>query len=493
MTDPTPIKNPEIKYTKLFINNEFVDAIKGKTFAAVNPATWDELAQVQEAQAEDVDKAVQAAKAAFDRSSEWRNLDASARGELLYKLGELVERDVIYLASLESLNCGKPFAMAHGDVMGCSKTLKFFAGACDKVNGDVMPTDGLVFTYTLNEPIGVCGAITPWNYPLLMATVKLAPCLAMGNTLVLKPAEQSPLTALALAALVKEAGFPPGVFNVLPGFGPTTGQPLVEHPDVRKISFTGSTQVGKLIQRMGAETVKRVTLEMGGKSPLIIMPDADLDEAVECAFQNVMINQGQCCIAASRTFVHESIYDEFVKRTVELAKKRTVGNPMDTSNEQGPQIDQEQFTRILSLIEAGQKEGAKLECGGKKIGEKGWFIEPTVFSQVTDDMRIAREEIFGPVQQILKFKDVDEVIKRANDTAYGLGGGVFSKDIDNALYISSRLEAGQVYVNTYLDLSVQTPFGGFKQSGIGREFGMENLREYTEIKTVIVKVNHKII
>lgn len=486
-----PIEKPQIKYTQLFINNEFVDANNGKEFDTINPATFDVIAKVQEGDASDIDKAVRAAEAAFDRDSSWRKLDASARGELLYKLAELLHRDINYMASLESYNNGKPFAESYADVEEAINTFRFFAGSADKIGGQIIPASGNNFAYTVYEPVGVCGAITPWNYPIELAAVKIAPCLAMGNTMVLKPAEQTPLTTLALAALAKEAGFPAGVLNVVPGFGPTTGQPLVEHPAVRKVTFTGSTVVGKLIQRESAATLKRVSLELGGKSPLIIFPDADLDEAVEVAHKWVFVNQGQCCVAASRTFVHESIYNEFVKKSVELAKSRKVGNPLDISVHQGPQIDEEQYTKVMELIEAGKKEGAKLEFGGNRIGTKGYFVEPTVFSQVTDDMRIAEEEIFGPVQSILKFSTTDEVIRRANATKYGLGAGLFTKSIETALFVTSRLEAGQVYVNSYLNAPVQVPFGGFKESGVNREFGLDGLRQYCEIKSVIVNLPFK--
>lgn len=490
-----PIQKPEVKYTQLFINNQFVDAIAGKTFETINPATFEVIANVQEGDHRDIDAAVTAAHEAFDRNSEWRQLDASARGELLYRLAELLQRDADYLASLEAYNNGKIYTDAYGDVQASVATFKFYAGAADKVGGQVIPADGKNLSFTSYEPVGVCGAITPWNYPILMAAIKIAPCLAMGNTLVLKPAEQTPLTALAIAALVKEAGFPAGVFNVVPGYGPTAGQPLVEHPKVRKITFTGSTVVGKLIQRLAASTLKRVSLELGGKSPLIVFPDTDeefLDKAVQVAHNMVMVNQGQCCVAATRTFVHESIYNLFVAKSVKLAEKRKVGNPLDLTTQQGPQIDNEQFTKILDLIKSGKEEGAKLECGGKRIGDVGYFIEPTVFSNVTDGMRIAREEIFGPVQQILKFKDVDEVIKRANSTSYGLGAGVFSKDINTAFKVASRLEAGQVYINNYFEAAVQVPFGGFKESGIGREFGMDGLRQYYEIKSIMVDTGFKV-
>lgn len=488
-----PIRKPEVKYTQLFINNEFVDASAGKTFDTINPSTFEVIAKVQEGDASDIERAVRAAQAAFERQSEWRSMNASERGALLYKVADLMHRDRIYLASLETYNNGKVWKDALGDVDASVATFRYFAGAADKVTSHVLPADGNKFVYTLYEPVGVCGAITPWNYPILMAAVKIAPCLAMGNTLVLKPAEQTPLTALYIASLLKEAGVPAGVFNVVPGFGPSAGQPLVQHPSVRKITFTGSTVVGKLIQRESSGNLKRVSLELGGKSPLIIFADADLDKAVETAHGMVMINQGQCCIAASRTFVHEDIYDEFVRRSVKLAQERKVGDPFDADVLQGPQIDAEQFSKIQELIASGQQEGAKLECGGKRVGDKGFFLEPTVFSNVEDNMRIAREEIFGPVQQILKFRDTDDVLQRANNTNYGLGAGVFTRSLDTALYVSSRLEAGQVYVNDYFDASVQVPFGGFKESGIGREFGLDGLRQYYEIKAVSVDLPFKII
>lgn len=488
-----PIKKPEVKYTQIFINNEFVNSINGKTFATTNPSTAEPIATVQEGDSADINRAVEAANEAFRPDSAWRLMDASARGELLYRLAELFTRDANYLASLESYNNGKPYADAYGDVESSIATFKYYAGAADKLCSQVIPADGNKFVFTRYEPVGVCGAIIPWNYPILMAAVKLAPCLAMGNTLVIKPAEQTPLTALAIAALVKEAGFPAGVLNVVPGFGPTAGQPLVQHALVRKITFTGSTEVGKLVQREAAGLVKRVSLELGGKSPLIIFPDADLDKAVEVAHNLVMINQGQCCIAATRTFVHADIYDEFVARSVALAKSRKVGDPLDLANQQGPQIDPTQLAKILDLIESGVKEGAKLECGGKRVpNNQGYFVEPTVFSQVSDEMRIAREEIFGPVQQILKFSSTEEVIARANDTRYGLGAGLFTKDLDTALLVSAKLEAGQVYVNNYFNTSVQIPFGGFKESGIGREFGLDGLRQYYEIKSVVIDLPAKI-
>lgn len=487
------IKNPEVKYTQLFINNEFVNSLDGKTFDTLNPATMQKLATVQEATAVDIDRAVQAAKKAFEFHSEYRQMDATQRASLLFKLAELVERDRAYLASLECANNGKVFKAAfEGDLEAAIATLRFFAGAADKVSGPTLPADGKVFAYSRYEPVGIVGAIIPWNYPLEITCAKIGPAIAMGNTLVIKPAEQTPLTALYLASLIKEAGFPPGVINVVTGFGPTAGQPLVEHPDVNMIAFTGSTEVGQLVQRHAAQHLKRIQLELGGKSPLIIFADADIDKAVEVAHSMCVVNQGQCCVAATRTFVHESIYDEFVKKTVELARGHVIGNPLDESVDHGPQIDEEQFNKVLTLIDSGVKEGAKLECGGKRVGDVGLFVEPTVFSNVTDEMSIAKYEIFGPVQSILKFKSKEEVIERANNTNYGLGAGLFTNDLNTAIEVSARLNAGQVYVNNYLNSGVQVPFGGYKQSGVSREFGLEGLKPYYEVKSVVIDLPVKI-
>ncbi|KAM5293384.1 retinal dehydrogenase 2 isoform 2-T2 [Ctenodactylus gundi] len=382
-------------------------------------------------------------------------MDASERGRLLDKLADLVERDRALLATMESLNGGKPFLQAfYVDLQGVIKTLRYYAGWADKIHGMTIPVDGDYFTFTRHEPIGVCGQIIPWNFPLLMFAWKIAPALCCGNTVVIKPAEQTPLSALYMGALIKE--------------------------------------VGKLIQEAaGRSNLKRVTLELGGKSPNIIFADADLDYAVEQAHQGVFFNQGQCCTAGSRVFVEEAIYEEFVRRSVERAKRRVVGSPFDPTTEQGPQIDRKQYNKILELIQSGVAEGAKLECGGKGLGRQGFFIEPTVFSNVTDDMRIAKEEIFGPVQEILRFKTVDEVIKRANNSDFGLVAAVFTNDINKALTVSSAMQAGTVWINCYNALNAQSPFGGFKMSGNGREMGESGLREYSEVKTVTVKIPQK--
>uniref|UniRef100_A0A8C7LJM2 Aldehyde dehydrogenase 1 family, member A2 n=1 Tax=Oncorhynchus kisutch TaxID=8019 RepID=A0A8C7LJM2_ONCKI len=477
----------------IFINNEWQDSVSGKTFPVYNPASGEQICEVQEAEKADVDKAVQAARLAFTLGSVWRRMDASERGRLLAKLADLVERDSAYLATIESMDSGKPFLPTlFVDLQGTIKTLRYYAGYADKIHGTSIPMDGDYLSFTRHEPIGVCGQIIPWNFPLMMTAWKLGPALACGNTVVLKPAEQTPLTCLYIGSLVKEAGFPPGVVNILPGFGPTAGAAIASHMGIDKVAFTGSTEVGKLIQEAaGKSNLKRVTLELGGKNPNIIFADADLDLAVEQAHQGVFFNAGQCCTAGSRIFVEEPIYEEFVRRSVERAKRRTVGSPFDPTTEQGPQISQEQQSRVLEFIQSGISEGARLECGGKALGLKGFFIEPTVFSNVKDDMRIAKEEIFGPVQQIMKFKTIDEVIERANNTEYGLVAAVFTSDITKAMTISTAMQAGTVWINCFNALSMQCPFGGYKMSGNGRELGDCGLKEYSEVKTITIKISAK--
>lgn len=487
-----PIRNPEIKYTQIFINNEWVNSVSGKTFPTYNPYNGEKICDVQEADKADVDKAVEAAKAAFRRGSPWRTMDASERGRLLFKLADLIERDMDYITSLEVLDNGKPYSEAAFDIQFTVMAIRYYAGYADKFHGKTIPADGNVFSFTRLEPKGVCGQIIPWNYPMVMVSWKIGPALATGNTVILKPAEQTPLTALYCASLVKEAGFPAGVFNVLPGYGSTAGAAIASHPDIDKVAFTGSTEVGKLIlEAAGASNAKRVTLEMGGKSPLVIFDDANVEEAAEIAYNAVFANMGQCCCAGTRTFVQEGIYEEFIKKCAERAQKRTLGDPFNESTDHGPQVDEEQLTKILNLIESGVKQGARLVCGGKRHGSKGYFVEPTVFADVKDNMRIAREEIFGPVQQILKFKTLDEVIDRANDSIYGLGSGVVTQNINTAMTFAQAVKAGSVWVNCYDATTPQTPFGGFKMSGQGRELGEDGLHEYLEIKTVTVKIPQK--
>lgn len=488
----SPNRKPEIKFTQIFINNEWRNSVSGEVFPTINPCTGEKICDVQEGDKSDIDLAVKAARDAFKLGSPWRIMDASARGSLMMKFADLLERDLDYIVNLEVLDGGKPYNEAREDIGLTIATIRYYAGCSDKIHGKTIPADGNLFSFTRMEPMGVCGCIIPWNYPMLMLSQKFGPVLATGNTLVLKPAEQTPLSALYSAHLIKEAGFPPGVVNVVPGYGPTAGAALCNHPDVNKIAFTGSTEVGRLIQQAaGASNTKRVTLELGGKSPLVIFDDADLNDAVKLAHACVFTNQGQCCCAATRTFVQEGIYDEFVKKSRELTVARSVGDPFDPTIEQGPQIDEIQFDKVMDLIESGRKEGARLQCGGERFGDRGYFIKPTVFSDVKDDMRIAKEEIFGPVQQILKFKTLDEVISRANDTNYGLAAGVLTKNMDTALMFSQGVQAGTVWVNCYLESPPQSPFGGYKMSGIGRELGFDSLMEFLEIKTVTIKIPQK--
>ncbi|XP_043515585.1 retinal dehydrogenase 1 [Frieseomelitta varia] len=482
-------KVPDIKYTQLFINNEFVDSVSYKKFPTINPADGTIIAQISEGDKADVDKAVAAANQAFSRGSEWRNMDASARGKLMNKFAELIARDLEYIATLETLDNGKAYSNAIFDIECSIDTIRYYAGWCDKIFGDTIPADGNLVSLTRKEPVGVVGQIIPWNYPFLMLAWKWGPALATGCTIVLKPAEQTPLTALYAAALAKEAGFPPGVVNVITGYGPTAGAAIAEHSGIQKVAFTGSTEVGRLIMAASSKSnLKRVSLELGGKSPLVIFDDVDVKEAAEIAYNAIFANHGQNCCAGSRTFVHAKIYDQFVTYAKQLALKTIVGDPFDSETQQGPQIDQEMFDKVLGLIKSGKEEGAMLETGGERQGSVGYFIKPTVFSNVTDNMRIAKEEIFGPVQSILKFETMDEVIERANNTNYGLAAGVLSKNIDKALVFAQAIQAGSVWINCYDAITPQTPFGGFKQSGIGRELGAEGLKEYLETKTISIKI-----
>lgn len=485
---------PEVKYTKLFINNEWQDSTSGKTFPTIHPATGEKICDVAEADKADVDKATAAAKEAFKLGSPWRTMDASERGTLLHRLSHLIERDQDYLARLETLDTGKPIKESlYEDIPSTYKIYRYYAGWADKIHGKTIPIDGNYFSYTRHEPVGVCGLIIPWNYPLLMQAWKLAPALCAGNTVVMKLAEQTPLSGLYLASLVAKAGFPPGVVNILNGYGPTAGAAIASHPEIDKVSFTGSTEVGKLIQQAaGASNVKRVSLELGGKSPNIIFADTkDMDYAVEVSHCALFGNQGQCCSAGSRIFVEEPIYDEFVRRCVVRAKSRKVCDPFDPSCDHGSQISDEQVNKIMELIESGKREGAKLECGGDRVGDKGFFIEPTVFSEVEDGMRIAKEEIFGPVMQIFRFKTMEEVIRRANDSEYGLAASVFTSDLDKALTMSQALQAGTVWINCFNVSDAQVPFGGYKQSGFGREMGEYGLQQFSEVKTVTIHMPQK--
>ncbi|TKS70362.1 Aldehyde dehydrogenase family 1 member A3 [Collichthys lucidus] len=491
LTFPKPVKVQDIRHTMIFINNEWLTSTSGRTFPTLNPATGVKICDVEEADKDDVDKAVEAAKAARQRGSPWRRMDASSRGRLLHKLADLMERDRLLLATLETMDTGKPFLQSFFiDLDGSIKTLRYYAGWTDKIHGKSLPVDESFVCLTKHEPVGVCGAIIPWNFPLLMFMWKIAPALSCGNTVVIKPAEQTPLTALHVGSLIKEAGFPPGVVNIVPGFGPTAGAAIASHMDIDKVAFTGSTEVGQLIKEAAAKSnLKRVTLELGGKNPCIVFADCDLQLAVEETQKGAFYNQGQCCTAASRVFVEESIHDEFVRRSIENAKKIVIGDPLDPRTSHGPQIDRQQFDKIMDLIESGKKEGAKLEYGGAAVGEKGLFIQPTVFSGVKDHMRIAKEEIFGPVLCIFSFKSQQKVIERANSSQYGLVSAVFTTNMDRALSVSAALETGTVWINCYNALHAQTPFGGYKMSGNGRELGEYALAEYSEVKAVTIKLS----
>jgi aldehyde dehydrogenase (NAD+) len=482
------VKAPAVKDQPLFIGGKFVDSVSGKTFAAINPATGGTICQVAEADKADVDLAVKAARKALE-SGPWSKMDAADRGRLLYKLADLVEKQAADLAVLESLNCGKTISDSRGDMQGVVNSLRYYAGWADKIEGRTVPVRGNFLSYTLRQPVGVVGQIIPWNFPLLMLAWKWGPALACGNTVVMKLAEQTPITGMKMAELALEAGFPAGVVNVLNGYGETAGAAMVVHPDIDKIAFTGHVETAKIIQKAAADTLKRTTFELGGKSPNVIFADANMNDAVDGAFHAIYFHGGQCCTAGSRLFVEEKIHREFVDRLAAKAKQRKVGDPLDPTTEQGPQVSQEQMDKILGYVDVGQKQGAKLTVGGKRSGDKGYFVEPTIFDNVKDDMAIAKDEIFGPVVSVLPFKGIDEVIERANKTFYGLAAAVWTKDIDKAHRYAKEVKAGTVWVNCYHVVDTTTPFGGFKMSGQGRENGEAVLDHYTEVKTVTVKLN----
>ncbi|KAL4449497.1 hypothetical protein ABPG77_007141 [Micractinium sp. CCAP 211/92] len=472
---------------KLLINGKFVDAKDGGTFDALDPRTGEKLLSVAEAQAEDVDRAVQAAKQAYDEGP-WPRMTGEQRARVLLRLADLVEEHSDELALLETLNNGKTYTQSRTiDVPGTAQHFRYFAGWCDKIQGSTIPVATEGFTaYTLREPIGVVGQIIPWNFPILMAGWKLAPALAAGCTIVLKVSQYTPLTALRIGELALEAGVPPGVVNILTGKGSECGDAIATHPLLDKVAFTGSTSVGKTIMADAAKNIKPVTLELGGNSPVVVCDDADLDDAVKGAHEALFFNMGQACECGGRLFVQEGIYDEFVKRSIELAKKRKIGDPFDESVAQGPLVSEKQVEKVLKYVESGKKEGAKLGCGGKRWGERGFYVEPTVFYDVEDHMAIAKDEIFGPVQVILKFKTIDEVIRRGNATEYGLASAVWTQNINTMQAVTRGIKAGTVWVNTHHIMDAAVPFGGYKQSGIGREHGAAVLEHYTQTKSVIV-------
>jgi acyl-CoA reductase-like NAD-dependent aldehyde dehydrogenase len=475
---------------RLLIGGEWVDAADGRTFETVDPATGEAICEVAHAGADDVRVAAEAARAAFE--GPMRKLSASKRAGLIYNLAELVKDNGDQLAELESIDNGKPLAAAAGDVAASVAHLRYYAGWPTKIEGETIPVSGRdLFVYTLREPVGVCAQIVPWNFPLLMAVWKISPALAAGCPLILKPAEQTPLTALRLGELAVEAGFPAGMFNVLTGDG-ETGAALVDDPGVDKVAFTGSTAVGREIGAKCGKSLKRVTLELGGKSPNIILPDADLPSAIKGSFLGIYFNSGQACNAASRLMVHKEVFDEVVSGLSDFAAQAKVGPGLDPESEFGPLVSEEQFARVTGYIDSGLEEGAEAVAGGKpenlETNGGGYFVNPTLFTGVSDDMKNAREDIFGPVLVAQPFEALEEVARRANDTEYGLAAGLWTRDVSQAHKLAALLKAGSVYINTWGAGDPAAPFGGYKASGIGREKGHHNLDAYLETKSVFVQL-----
>ncbi|HEV2800410.1 MAG TPA: aldehyde dehydrogenase family protein [Pyrinomonadaceae bacterium] len=480
---------------QLLIDGQWVDAESGKTFSTPNPSTGETLAEVAEADKADVDKAVAAARRAFE--GKWSRMSARDRGRLLYKLSQLIEARSQELAALETADNGKPIKESmYIDLPGVVENFEYFAGWATKIEGETIPVPGQFFNYTLREPLGVCGQIIPWNFPLLMAAWKLAPALAAGNTIVLKPAEQTPVTALELGKLIQEAGFPEGVVNIVPGYGETAGAALAGHPGIDKIAFTGSTEVGKIIARTAAQNLTKVSLELGGKAPNIVFADADIEQAVSGAMMGIFFNQGQVCCAGSRLFLDERVKDEFLARFKERAERVKVGDPMDKTTQMGPQVSEEQLTRIKSYVDIARGEGATVFAGGAPPElegnfRNGYFFRPTVFSEVQNSMRVAQEEIFGPVVSVITFTDEKDLVRQANDTIYGLSAGIWTKDITRAHRFAKEVKAGTVWINTFNMMNAASPFGGYKQSGYGREMGRHALELYTHVKSVWVDLSGK--
>jgi aldehyde dehydrogenase (NAD+) len=483
----TPTTGKYTQPTGLFINNEWVKGVDGKTFETINPSTEEVICSVSEATEKDVDIAVAAARKAFETT--WKKETPQNRGKYLVNLANLFEKNLDLLAAVESLDNGKALSMAKGDVGAAAGCLRYYGGWADKIEGKTIDTNPDTFSYTKQEPIGVCGQIIPWNFPLLMWSWKIGPAVATGNVVVLKTAEQTPLSALVAATLIKEAGFPPGVINIISGFGKTAGAAITSHMDIDKVAFTGSTVVGRMVMKAAAgSNLKKVTLELGGKSPNIVFNDADIENAISWVNFGIFFNHGQCCCAGSRVYVQSGIYDKFVERFKARALANKVGDPFHAETFQGPQVSQLQYDRIMGYISEGKKEGATVVTGGERHGDKGYFIQPTIFSNVTEDMKIMQEEIFGPVCSISKFETEEEVIKAGNNSNYGLAAAIHTSNLNTAIRVANDIKAGTVWVNSYNMLHHQVPFGGYKESGIGRELGEAALANYTQTKSVSIRL-----
>ena len=471
---------------RLLIGGEWVAAKSGKTFDSINPATEEVLCQVAEADRADIDAAVAAARRAYEAPS-WAGITPHARTRALLKIADALDRHIDELAAIDALDIGMPLWYATAVATTAGEVFRYYAGWPSKIFGTTNPTDSTGFLYMLREPIGVCGQIIPWNVPVSMASIKIATALACGNTLVLKPAELACLSTLRLAEVIQETGLPPGVINILPGYGATAGSALSLHPDVDKVAFTGSTAVGRQILQASAGNFKRVTLELGGKAPNIIFPDADIEKALQAAVRSFCGNSGQVCSAGTRLLVHESLHDEVTERISKIAATYKVGSPFDPDTKLGPLISGKQLERVMSYIDAGREAGAALSLGGSRVGSKGYFVEPTVFSRVGNDMKIAQDEIFGPVLSIIPFKDDDDAVLKGNDTPYGLSAAVWTKDIARAHKVARALKSGRVWINTFGEADPVMAFGGYKQSGLGREYGAESIDAYTQTKAVLVR------